>query len=297
MHSLGVSVVIPTLNRDGFLYDSINDMIKQDYPKFEIIVVDQSKNVNIEIEKLAKENSNLVRYYRNVGFKGLPQARNFGWQNAKYEIILYIDDDIRADSKLIYNHVKNYSNNKIGIVGGKIIEEGMGDKDKVGKFNQWTFALTTNFSSNKSQYVDHIKGCNFSVQKKVLDSIGGFDETISIGAALYEELEMGLRAKKDIKIYFDATCVLTHLVAPQGGCRINDVPGYMKGLSHNRSLVISRHLKWYYQVTAYIRLILLGLSYSRVDNSIKPLLNCIKGILVGSKAGKAPVKCGSYKCD
>ena len=158
MNKLGVSVVIPTLNRDKFLYDSINDMLNQDFDTYEILVVDQSDNINEKVEGLVKNSPDKIRYFRNLGFKGLPQARNFGWQNAKYEIILYIDDDIRADTNFVKNHFNNYTNNQIGIVGGKVIEQGMGDDDNVGKFSPWTFKIITNFSSNKSQFVDHVKG-------------------------------------------------------------------------------------------------------------------------------------------
>ena len=297
MNEHGVSVVIPTLNRDEFLYDSINDMLNQDFDKYEILVVDQSDNINEKVEELVKNNPDKIRYFRNLGFKGLPQARNFGWQNAKYEIILYIDDDIRADTNFIKNHFDNYKNNQIGIVGGKVIEQGMGSEDKVGKFLPWTFKIITNFSSNKSQFVDHVKGCNFSIRKLLLEKIDGFDETISVGAALYEELEMILRATSstDYKVYFDANSVLHHLVAIDGGCRVKDVPKYMFSLSHNRTLLITRYLKWYHKITAFLRLILLGISYSRVDKSLYPLVSTFKGMIAGRKAGLKPVLCSNYR--
>ncbi len=296
MKEFGVSVVIPTLNRDEFLFDSINDMLNQDYNNYEILVVDQSDNINEKIEELVKDNSEKIKYFRNLGFKGLPQARNFGWQNAKYEIILYIDDDIRADNQFIKNHSENYKNKEIGIVGGKVIEQGMGKGDLVGRINPWTFNLVTNFSSDKSQFVEHVKGCNFSVRKSLLEKIKGFDETISIGAALYEELEMILRAKSKCKtkVYFDAKAVLNHLVAIDGGCRVKDVSKYMFSLSRNRTILIGRYFNWYHKITAYIRLILLGLSYSRTDKSFDPLFSTFTGMKAGMKAGNSEVICGNY---
>ena len=38
-----VSVVIPTLNRYTYLKDVLEDLEKQDYENFEVIVVDQSE--------------------------------------------------------------------------------------------------------------------------------------------------------------------------------------------------------------------------------------------------------------
>ena len=295
MKELGVSVVIPTLNRDEFLYDSIKDMINQDYTNYEIIVVDQSDNINEKVEELVKQNSDKIRYFRNLGFKGLPQARNFGWQNAKHEIILYIDDDIRAEKDFVQNHVLGFRDTQVGVVGGKIIEAGMGDGEKVGRFNPWTFKLSTEFSNQTTQIVDHVKGCNFSVRKDILKQINGFDEHINIGAALYEELEMMLRVKKNhYKILFNANAELKHLVAIDGGCRVEDIPKYMKGLAHNRSLIISRYLSFYHKPSVYGRLFLLGLSYSKTAKSLKPFFATIKGIKLGRVTGKLPVKCGSY---
>lgn len=42
----GVSVIIPTINRADVLIDTINDILLQDFGDFEIIVVDQSEQVN-----------------------------------------------------------------------------------------------------------------------------------------------------------------------------------------------------------------------------------------------------------
>jgi len=296
MNELSVSVVIPTLNRDEFLYDSINDMLNQDYTNYEIIVVDQSDNTNAKVEELVKKHPYKIRYYNNVGFKGLPQARNFGWQNAKNEIVLYIDDDIRAEKDFIQNHTYGFKNQEVGVAGGKVIEQGMGSGKNVGRFNPWTFKLTTEFSNQSTQIVDHVKGCNFSIKKHILENINGFDEQISIGAALYEELEMMLRVKNShYKVLFNADASLHHLVAIDGGCRVKDIPKYMKGLAHNRSLIISRYLKFYHKPIVYGRLLLLGLSYSKTAKSLKPFFATIEGIKLGRVAGKLPVKCGQYK--
>lgn len=301
MNELGVSVVIPTLNRDGFLHDSVNDMIKQDYPKFEIIIVDQSDTVSQEIEKLAQSHSDKVRYYHKVGFKGLPQARNFGWQNAKYEIVLYIDDDIRADKDLVQKHVTCYKDEKVGLVGGGIDEKhrALDNKEPSGSFNTWTCTPHRGFASYKDQTVEHVPGGNFSVRKSVIKELNGVDETLNVGAALYEETDFSLRVKDlGYNILFKADARLLHLAAETGGCRvINDIPKYMRGLAHNRSLVISRHLKIHHKFTAYIRLLILGVSYSRSAKSLKPFFRTIEGIVAGRRAGLEPVLCGNYRIE
>lgn len=299
MNEMGVSVVIPTLNRDEFLYDSINDMLKQEYDKYEILVVDQSDNINEKLEELIKAHPDKIRHFRNLGFKGLPQARNFGWQNAKYEIVLYIDDDIKSNEFLIKKHANCYEDSDVGLVGGGIDEQhrGLDAREPSGSFNPWTCTPHRGFASKNDQIVSHVPGGNFSVRKEIMEKVNGVDEILNVGAALYEETDLSLRIKKlGYKILFKADARLLHLAADTGGCRvINDIPEYIRGLAHNRSLVITRHLKWYYKITAFLRLILLGISYSRTDKSLYPLLATFKGIKAGREASLKPVVCSYYR--
>jgi glycosyltransferase involved in cell wall biosynthesis len=297
--TLGVSVVIPTLNREEYLSNTVMYMLNQNYEKYEIIIVDQSDQQNQEMLKLAKNFSHKIRYYSDVGFKGLPQARNFGWQNAKYEIVLYIDDDIRAEKDFIKNHAKCYIDEDVVLVGGGIDEQhrGVDDREPSGVFNFWTCTPHRGFASHKDQEIAHIPGGNFSIKKEVIEKVNGVDEYLSLGSAEFEETDLSLRVKKlNKKIIFKADSRLLHLAAATGGCRVlNDIPKYMRGLAHNRALVITRHLKFYHKPTAYLRLLLLGLSYSRSAKSFKPLVATINGLLSGRVSGKRSVKCGNYK--
>ncbi len=297
MSEVGVSVVIPTLNRDGYLGDSIRDMLAQEYPVFEIIVVDQSENVSDEIKALITENKDNLRYFQ-VEFRGLPQARNFGWQHAQYPIVLYIDDDIRSDCYLIQNHILCYGNTNVGLVAGGIDEEHrpLDNKEPSGTFNYWTCSPHRGFASNKNQSVVQVPGGNFSIKRTVMEHVGGVDEYLNIGAALYEETDLALRVKKlGYGIKFQANARLLHLAAFDGGCRVvNDVPKYMFGLGHNRSIVITRHLKWYHTVTAYFRLLLLGVAYSKSDVSIKPFIALLRGIVAGRRSGLKSAVCSIY---
>lgn len=297
MQQYSVSVVIPTLNRDDFLMDAIHDMLQQDYLDYDIIVVDQSNNTPEKIRKLVTLNPEKIKYY-NVRFRGLPEARNFGWQHSNKDIILYIDDDIRANPQLISEHIKSYTDDAIALVGGGIDEPNRQPKQsnaKVGGFNYWTCTPSRGFESKISQYVLHVPGGNFSVRRRVLEAVGGIDENLSLGAALYEETDLSLRVlKAGFKAFFNANARLTHLVAAEGGCRVTDIPRYMWGLAHNRSILIGRHLKKVHKVTAFARLLLLSLSYSRTASSFAPFLATVKGIYAGVQASKQIVKITSH---
>lgn len=175
------------------------------------------------------------------------------------------------------------------VAGG--IDELAGDKPShlpTGSFNWWTATATRNFSLATSGWCLHAPGGNFSVRRSALQVVGGIDEVLSLGAALYEESELALRLHKaGHRTWFEPSARLLHLAAPMGGCRVTrDWPRYMLGLAHNRSILIFRHLKPWHRPTAMLRLLLLGLSYSRLDRSLRPLLATFRGSAAGRRAAK-----------
>lgn len=285
----GISVVIPTINRAAVLLDSLEDILKQDFDKFEVIVVDQSDQVNHQAIELLASSIVSGRYFK-ANFKGLPQARNFGLKKSIYDIVLYIDDDIRCNKYLLRNHYQAHLNSGAELVAGGITEK-KGETltaDTPGSFKKWTATAVRNFSSTQPGWCCHAPGGNFSIKKQAFIDVGGMDEALNIGAALYEESELALRlAKAGYKAWFEPSAHLTHLAAPMGGCRVlKDWPKYMYGLGHNRAILVFRHLSPIYWPTAIFRTLLLGISYSRVDKSIKPFIAVIKGLRSGKVAAK-----------
>lgn len=289
----GVSVVIPTINRAAVLADTVRDMLAQDFDDYEIIIIDQSDEVNEQVLALARQSlPPRVRYFLATNFKGLPQARNFGWRHASKDVVLYIDDDIRSAPGLVAAHHEAHTRTGATMVAGGI-DEAKGDHPTAappGSFNWWTATAIRNFSIWRAGWCIHAPGGNFSVRRSVLEEIGGLDEFLAVGAALYEESELALRHRsKGHKTWFEPTARLTHLAAPMGGCRVpKDWPRYMFGLAHNRAILIFRHLRWWHRPTALARLMLLGLSYSRVDGSLRPLWQTFRGASAGHRAASHP---------
>lgn len=288
----GVTVVIPTINRAEVLIDTVRDLLAQTFDRYEIIVVDQSDETNHAVVAMFRESTVPARYYKADNFRGLPQARNFGWRNARHDIILYIDDDIRTTPNFVSAHYDALYRTGAAMVAGGI-DEARGDSPSElppGSFNWWTCTPVRNFSVDKPGWCVHAPGGNFAVYRAVLSELGGLDEVLSIGAALYEESELALRLRgAGHRVWFEPAARLTHLAAPMGGCRVQrDVSRYMHGLAHNRGILIFRHLKPWHRATAIARLLMLGLSYSRVDKSLRPFKATFSGLAEGRKAAAQP---------
>lgn len=97
-----VSVVIPVYNEEKYIKNCLNSLINQSEEPDEIIVVD-----NNCIDKTIK----IVKKYKNIriireAIQGMTPARNTGFNQAKYEIIVKCD----ADSILSPDWIKNIKN-------------------------------------------------------------------------------------------------------------------------------------------------------------------------------------------
>ena len=292
----GVTVIVPTLNRGQCLTDTLRDLLAQEYRPLEILVVDQSRDESPALLDLILEHSDMLSHHK-VQFRGLPLARNYGWQQAKYEAILFVDDDIRCGPSLVSEHLRGLTRPGVGMVAGGI-DESISSKEvnaTSGQFNSWTASPVRSFGANEECFVQHVAGCNFSVWRSILRAAGGFDEALAIGAALYEETELCLRVRKcGFDIYFNGRARLQHLAAGSGGCRVSNLPEYMGSLAHNRAILIRRHLRWFQIPVAYLRLFLLFISYAAHYHTLRVFPPGIAGFLKGMQTAKQPPTCSHY---
>ena len=111
----GFSIIIPTLDRTEFLLNTLKDLIVQDFDKdFEILIIDQSTKKDQTSIKFSSEYDN-VNYHFITHFKGLPEARNYGAKLARYDYLLFLDDDISCGKVLLQKHFISLSRDNIAV--------------------------------------------------------------------------------------------------------------------------------------------------------------------------------------
>jgi phosphatidyl-myo-inositol dimannoside synthase len=292
----GITIVVPTLNRGPYLIDTLHDLLAQTHRPIEILIVDQSAEEDLALRNLARAHSDVMSYHK-VQFRGLPLARNYGWQHAKYEAIVFVDDDIRCGRELVSEHLRGLTQSGTGMVAGGIDEPASTRKSgDTGRFNSWTATPSRSFESTGEFRVRHVPGGNFSAWRSVLQTAGGFDEALAVGAALYEETELSLRVSKaGFGILFRGSARLQHLAAGNGGCRVGDLRKYIRSLAHNRAILIRRNLRWFQVPIACLRLLLLFVSYAAHYRTFSVIGPGIAGLIRGLRTAKQPPICSQYK--
>jgi len=113
-----VSVIVPAYNAEKDIANLIESLLDLDYPKelLEIIIIDN--NSNDRTKEILKRYP--VKLLEEKNIQSSYAARNKGVQNAKNEIIAFIDSDCVATPQWVKEGVKVLVSESAGLVGGKV---------------------------------------------------------------------------------------------------------------------------------------------------------------------------------
>lgn len=270
-----ISVIIPTYRREEPLKETLEDVLKQDYPAFEVIVVDQTDthtpDVQAYLEQLSQTGQ--IRWFR-VDWASLPGARNYGVRRATGEVVLFIDDDIKLPEGYLAAHARNYQERpEIGAVAGRVFDRmKLADSQKINTTglpyeieNLPPEAMDPGIAwyhidlvhTTKPQRVISARGCNMSYRRDIFLKQGiWFDERFR-GSAVREESDFCLRIRKTgYQIWYDPEAYLVHLGEETGGCHDISTRSlqYQITFYHNHFLMALKNLTLGQQLRLYAKL-------------------------------------------
>jgi peptidoglycan-N-acetylglucosamine deacetylase len=175
------SIIVPAYNEEVNAVSSVENLLKTNYPNFEIIFVDDgSRDSTYEKVKTAFAANPNVRVLTKTN-GGKASALNFGIEQSSAEYVICIDADTKlladAVSKLMmhFGEVPNHDGKKVGAVAGNV---------KVGnqinlltKWQSIEYISSQNFDRKAFAYVNAITvvpGAIGAFRKKALEEAGGF---------------------------------------------------------------------------------------------------------------------------
>lgn len=174
-----VSIIVPAYNEEVNAVKSVQNLLKCDYPSFEILFVDDgSTDSTFEKVSAAFENHPRIRLFTKSN-GGKAAALNYGIERSAAEYVVCIDADTQlapnAVSMLMKNFLQGEDAVKIGAVAGTV---------KVGNevniLTRWQsieYTIGQNFDRKAFAEVNAITvvpGAIGAFRKKALDEAGGF---------------------------------------------------------------------------------------------------------------------------
>jgi glycosyltransferase involved in cell wall biosynthesis len=122
LHPVPVSVIVATRNRPAQLSRCLESLTGQNYPDFEIIVVDNAPSDDKTSRLIGDRFNNCVRYVRELR-PGLAHAHNAGVAVARHELLAFTDDDVICDRGWLAAIVSAFESggDDVGCVTGLIL--------------------------------------------------------------------------------------------------------------------------------------------------------------------------------
>jgi GT2 family glycosyltransferase len=195
-----ISVVLCSYNGERYIDESLSALERLDYPKYEVIVVDDG-STDATAEIAARHPVRLIRTEN----RGLSAARNTGLTAAVGEIVAFIDDDAYPDCDWLKRLATAFRDGQYVGVGGPNIPP---PHDSL-------FAQCVAHAPGGPIHVllsdreaEHIPGCNMAFRKAQLVEIRGFDPQLRVAG---DDVDVCWRLQEQgWKLGFSPTATVFH---------------------------------------------------------------------------------------
>ena len=187
-----VSVMIPAHNEACVIEKTVENVLKMDYEKFEIIVIDdRSEDNTVEVLK------NIEKKYENVkilirekdAFPGKSAVLNDAMKFAKGDAILVLDADAKVDNDFLTKLVPHLEGRDIGAVQAQKVVMNK-DENWLTKCQYNEMVLDTHFQLGRDSVKGavELRGNGELIKRTALEDIGGWNNY-----TITDDLDMSTR--------------------------------------------------------------------------------------------------------
>lgn len=193
-----VSVIILNWNGEKVIRECIDSVLRTDYSRFEVIVVDNaSSDSSKDIIRSLYPHVKLIEEEKNLGWC---MGNNVGIKEAKGDIIVLLNNDTIVDRNWIKEIVKKAVDPKVGIIGCRLyfprsnVIQSLGFREVfLGNYESIGAGQIDNGQFGDVEDVDYVSGAALAVKREVLEKIGLLDPNL---LAFHNDVDICLRAKK-----------------------------------------------------------------------------------------------------
>lgn len=230
-----------TRNRPGTIGQAVESVLANDYPSFDVTVVDQSTtDATRAVLASALEADSRLRYL-HVEQSGLSRAYNIGIRASEGEILAFTDDDCVAPPGWLRAITDAFARDpEAAMLYGQVLSPDMADQPSYG-----TPVLPIHRAERLSRR-DGFKvfgmGANFAAQRRLFAEIGGFDEALGGGGPLVSSQDYDLA----YRAYVAGAAILLRpevRVTHHGARRLDEWPGLLRAYGIGDGAFYLKHVR------------------------------------------------------
>ncbi len=180
-----ITVAICTRDRADQLAAAVESVAHQDFPRLEVMVVDQSSTpaTSNAVHEL-RQRYPFVRYMQLTEV-GLSRARNWAIQNASADLIPFTDDDCQAPAGWLQRMYECFDDRGVDLVFGQVVAP----PDLAGREGQEGVTpvlpiLRRERLDRRTGFKVFGMGANCGLRKSAWVRVGGFDNVLGAGGPL-----------------------------------------------------------------------------------------------------------------
>jgi GT2 family glycosyltransferase len=213
-----VSIIVPTYNRERLLRETLAQLLDQDYPRFDLLMIDQTAAHEAETESFLSGFVSRIRRFQ-LQQANLPAARNFGIRQSSGEIVVFFDDDMIVPKDAVSKLVETYNDSRVWGATGFTLGSAEKDEDKYRAYDRFV-RRRADFARLARVRIDSFNGCLMSFRRSLFDRVGFFDEWLGTQVmAAGEDAEFCRRATLATRgLYLNPALTTRHLEGQDGGC-------------------------------------------------------------------------------
>jgi GT2 family glycosyltransferase len=209
-----ITVVVPTYNRRKLLAAAVASLRQQTLSdRYEILIVSDGSTDGTDEdyrEPLSRPLTRLVRQEKQ-GF-GLSAARNLGIREAQGRLVLFLDDDMTADERMVQVHVDTHARFGDDVaVRGRVKPSPELPDTPFCQIVLGDVCRLYDDNTEQARFTDFGTAVSWqtSYKRAMLAELGGFDETFRCYG--WEDIEFSYRASRaGLRFYYQPQAISYH---------------------------------------------------------------------------------------